>query len=44
MSACNQFEKNEKSLSYISNQKYSNKGFTLIYDDELKKKIKYRKK
>ena len=44
LSACNQFEKNEKSLVYISDQKYSNTGFTLIYEDELKKQKKISKK
>jgi len=44
LSACNQFDKNEKSLVYISNQKYSNTGFTLIYDDKLKKEKKVSKK
>ncbi len=36
LSACNQFDKNNKSLVYISDQKYSNTGFALIYDDQLK--------
>ena len=27
LSACNQFNKNNKSLVYISDQKYSNTGF-----------------
>ena len=44
LSACNQFDKNEKSLAYISDQKYSNKGFTLIYDEQLKKERKISKK
>ena len=44
LSACNQFEKNEKSLVYIIDQKYSNTGFTLIYEDELKKQKKISKK
>ena len=42
--ACNQFDQNNKSLVYISDQKYSNTGFTLIYDDELKKEKKISKK
>ena len=37
LSACNQFDKKNKSLVYISDQKYSNTGFALIYDDQLKK-------
>ena len=42
-SACNQFDKNKKSIVYISDQKYSNTGFTLIYNDELKKQKKISK-
>ena len=42
--ACNQFDQNNKSLVYISDQKYSNTGFALIYDDELKKEKKISKK
>ena len=44
LSACNQFDKNNTSLVYISNQKYSNTGFALIYDDKLKKEKKISKK
>ena len=44
LSACNQFDKQEKSLSYIGDQKYSNTGFTLIYDNDLKKNKKISKK
>ena len=44
LSACNQYEKNEKSLVYISDQKYSNTGFALIYDDNLRKEKKISKK
>ena len=40
LSACNQFDQNNKSIVYISDQKYSNTGFALIYNDELKKKKK----
>ena len=35
--ACNQFDQNNKNLVYISDQKYSNTGFALIYDNELNK-------
>ena len=42
--ACNQFDQNNKNLVYISDQKYSNTGFALIYDDELKKEKKISKK
>ena len=44
LSACNQFDKNNKSLVYISDQKFGNTGFTLIYSDELKKEKKISKK
>ena len=44
LAACNQFDKNEKSLTYISDQKYSNTGFTLIYNEQLKKEKKISKK
>ena len=36
LTACQQFDKSKKSINYISNQKYSNTGFALIYDDKLK--------
>ena len=44
LTACNQFDKNNKSLVYIADQKYSNTGFALIYDDQLKKQKKISKK
>ncbi len=44
LTACNQFDKNEKSLVFISNQKYSNTGFALVYDEKLKKEKKISKK
>jgi len=44
LSACNQFDANDKSLVYISDKKYSNTGFALIYDDQLKKQKKISKK
>tara|TARA_Y100000768_G_scaffold111512_1_gene82114 strand:- start:359 stop:1120 length:762 start_codon:yes stop_codon:yes gene_type:complete len=44
ITACNQFDKYDKSLVYKSNQKYSNTGFALIYDDKLKKNKKISKK
>ena len=44
LSACNQFDQNNKNLVYISDQKYSNTGFALIYGDELKKQKKISKK
>ena len=39
INACNQFDKNNKSLVYISDQKYSNTGFALIYNDKLKNEL-----
>ena len=42
--ACNQFDQNNKSLVYISDQKYSNTGFALIYDHRLKKEKVVSKK
>ena len=44
LASCNHFEQSKKKLTYISNQKYSNKGFALIYDDQLKKEQKISKK
>ena len=44
LNACNQFDNKEKSINYIEDQKYSNTGFALIYDDELKKINKISKK
>ena len=44
LSACNQFDQNNKNLVFISDQKYSNTGFALIYDDKLKKEKKISKK
>ncbi len=44
LTACNQYNENNKSLVYITDQKYSNTGFALIYDDKLKKEKKISKK
>ena len=44
LSACNQFDQNNKSLVYISDEKFSNTGFALIYDHKLKKEKKISKK
>ena len=44
LTSCQQFDKSEKSINYISNQKYSNTGFALIYDDKLKRDNKISKK
>ncbi len=37
LTGCNQYAKNDKSLIVVGQQKYSNSGFTLIYNEELKK-------
>ena len=44
LSACNQFDNQNKSINYISDQKYKNTGFTLIYEDQLRKDKKISKK
>ena len=44
LSACNQFDKKKKSLNFIGDQKYSNTGFALIYNDTLRKNKKISKK
>ena len=44
LSACNQFDQNNKNLVYISDQKYSNTGFALIYNNDLKKEKKISKR
>ena len=44
LSACTQFDNENKTLVYLSDQKYSNTGFALIYDDNLKKEKKISKK
>ena len=44
LTSCQQFDKSEKSINYISNQKYSNTGFALIYDDKLKRENQISKK
>ena len=42
MSACQQTSNNQKSVNFL-NQKYSNSGFTLIYNDSLRKTKKLSK-
>ncbi len=44
LTSCQQFDKNGKSINYISNQKYSNTGFALIYNDKLKRDNQISKK
>ena len=43
-SACQQIETNKKKINYSTYLKYSNTGFTLVYNDELKKNKKISKK
>ena len=40
---CNEYSQKEKSIVYIPDQKYKNSGFTLIYDNDLKKDKKISK-
>ncbi len=44
LTACQQLENDKKSIKYSKIQKYSNTGFTLIYDEQLKKEKKISKK
>ena len=44
LTSCQQFDKSDKSIHYISNQKYSNTGFALIYNDKLKRDNQISKK
>ncbi|MDC3033973.1 hypothetical protein OA252_00805 [Candidatus Pelagibacter sp.] len=44
LTACQQFDDNKKVVNYSNYLKYSNTGFTLIYDEQLKKNNKISKK
>ncbi len=44
LTACQQFDDNKKGVNYSNYLKYSNTGFTLIYDEQLKKDNKISKK
>ena len=44
LTACQQFDVNKKIVNYSNDLKYSNTGFTLIYDEQLKKDNKISKK
>ena len=44
LTACQQFDDNKKVVNYSNYLKYSNTGFTLIYDEQLKKGNKISKK
>ena len=44
LTACQQFDDNKKVVNYSNYLKYSNTGFTLIYDEQLKKDNKISKK
>ena len=43
-SACQQIETNKKEINYSTYLKYSNTGFTLVYNDQLKKNKKISQK
>ena len=44
LTSCKQFDDNKKVVNYSNYLKYSNTGFTLIYDEQLKKDNKISKK
>ncbi len=44
LTACQQYDDNKKVVNYSNYLKYSNTGFTLIYDEQLKKENKISKK
>ena len=44
LTACQQYDDNKKVVNYSNYLKYSNTGFTLIYDEQLKKNKKISKK
>ena len=44
LTACQQFDDSKKVINYSNYLKYSNTGFTLIYDEQLKKDNKISKK
>ena len=44
LSACQQIDNNKKTINYSTYQKYSNTGFTLIYNEQLRKDNKISKK
>ena len=44
LTACQQYDDNKKVVNYSNYLKYSNTGFTLIYDEQLKKDNKISKK
>ena len=44
LTACQQFDDNKKVVNYSNYLKYSNTGFTLIYDEQLKKDKKISKR
>ena len=44
LSACNQYDQKDKEIKFTVDQKYRNSGFTLVYNDSLKKNKKISKK
>jgi hypothetical protein len=44
LSACNQELHKDENINIVSEQKYKNTGFTLVYNNKLKKKKRFQKK
>ena len=44
LNACNQYDQKDKEIKFTVDQKYRNSGFTLVYNDSLKKNKKISKK
>ena len=44
LNACNQYDQKNKEIKFTVDQKYKNTGFTLVYNDSLKKNKKISKK
>ena len=44
LSACNQELHKDKKINIISEQKYKNTGFALVYNNTLKKEKKFQKR
>ena len=44
LTGCNQYNSKDKTIEFISDEKYKNSGFALIYNDDLKKNKQISKK
>ena len=44
LTACQQIDNDKENINYSSFQKYSNTGFALVYDDQIKKSKKISQK